>query len=110
MRSFDEGLEGFDDLEEEDDDALAEEFLLRTVADDWKVVEAGSGYIGLAPIETSVGDVVCVPRACSYPLILRPMQDHLLVVGPCVMPGLMDGEAKGLFESGLVGVEMLELR
>src|SRR3569833_3273355 len=78
--------------------------------DDWRVVEAGEGYIGTAPKETLPGDVLCVLRACRFPMLLQPVDRHYLVVEPCYLLGFMDGDAKGLEEIGQAAVERPELR
>jgi hypothetical protein len=59
---------------------------------------ATDSYIGLAPIGSKVGDIVCVLFGCGYPMILRPVVDTnstrtWLVVGVCYVHGLMNGEA-----------------
>jgi len=54
------------------------------------------GYVGLAPVGTQIGDVVCVLLGSNYPLVLREISADppcWQVVGACNVPGLMSGEA-----------------
>ena len=54
------------------------------------------GNIGLAPRDTREGDIVCVVLGCSYPIALRPTSSNgtkWKVIGPCFVPGFMNGEA-----------------
>jgi len=52
------------------------------------------GYIGLAPSDTRVGDIIAILLGCSTPLALRPSSrepDHYTVVGECFVYGVQDG-------------------
>jgi hypothetical protein len=52
------------------------------------------GYMGLGPEATREGDQVCVLLGSYVPLMLRPTEhNQYLVVGPCFMHGIMNGEA-----------------
>lgn len=52
------------------------------------------GHLGLAPLGTQAGDVLCVLLGCHLPIILRPtVDDTYEVVGHCYAHGLMNGEA-----------------
>lgn len=52
------------------------------------------GHLGLAPLGTQVGDVLCVLLGCGIPIVLRPTVDNTYeVVGGCYAHGLMNGEA-----------------
>lgn len=52
------------------------------------------GYIGLAPIDTKPGDIVCVFLGCDPPVILRPQSDGTYqLVGYCFVYGLHDSTA-----------------
>ena len=56
--------------------------------------ETPEGYLGLAPLETLPGDMLCILLGCSYPVILRPAAGNTwLVVGRCYAHGLTEGEA-----------------
>ncbi|KAK1948740.1 hypothetical protein LY78DRAFT_564238, partial [Colletotrichum sublineola] len=53
-----------------------------------------AGHIGLGPGETAAGDSVWILGGCSMPLILRPGNgEHKVLVGPCYVDDIMDGEA-----------------
>ncbi len=39
------------------------------------------GYMGLAVAEAQVGDIVCIAKGSRVPLILKPENDHFLMVG-----------------------------
>lgn len=62
-------------------------------------ISTNEGYIGLAPADTRLGDVVCVLLGCPQPVVLRPLaaddssRDRWQVVGVCYVQGLMSGEA-----------------
>lgn len=50
------------------------------------------GFFGLGPLEMKNGDVVAVVKGSEYPLVLRCKGYHYIVVGPCYLHGIMDGE------------------
>lgn len=52
-----------------------------------------TGFLGLVPEETKVGDTVAILLGCGYPVILRPCGDGYKYVGECYIDGLMNGEA-----------------
>ncbi|KAI1321535.1 hypothetical protein F5Y16DRAFT_68813 [Xylariaceae sp. FL0255] len=58
------------------------------------LISSADGLIGLGPDNTEVGDEVWSLMGCFQSLILRPTgeSDHL-VIGPCRMHGVSDGEA-----------------
>lgn len=54
--------------------------------------------IGVAPVDTKPGDIVCVLLGSRFPIVLRPFSQSASnlsyqVVGACNVPGLMKGEA-----------------
>lgn len=51
------------------------------------------GYIGLVPKHAQAGDLVCVLRGCSVPVLLRKEDDYHVFVGESYVHCLMDGEA-----------------
>ncbi|KAG7045301.1 HET-domain-containing protein [Colletotrichum scovillei] len=71
--------------------------------------------VGIAPLDSKVGDVVCILFGCSVPCILRPFWDerwresqpsYYKLVGEAFVLGQMDGEAlDGLTEKELTGEE-----
>ncbi|KAI1741583.1 heterokaryon incompatibility protein-domain-containing protein [Xylaria scruposa] len=59
-------------------------------------VITSQGLLGLAPTCTAPGDLVCVFLGCHMPMIVRPARsggDGFKIIGPCQLPGIMDGEA-----------------
>ncbi|KAI0161714.1 hypothetical protein GGR52DRAFT_137006 [Hypoxylon sp. FL1284] len=78
------------------------------------------GYIGLAPLGTEVGDLVCVLAGGRAPFIVRPVQqsegDHQAtskavcrLLGDSYVHGLMDGAAAKLVDDGILQVKNFEL-
>jgi len=61
-------------------------------ANNWAFIMTSSGYMGLAPQWTQVGDQVCVLPGCCVPVVLRCAEGCYSLVGKCVVLGLMDGE------------------
>ncbi|KAF2028583.1 hypothetical protein EK21DRAFT_113751 [Setomelanomma holmii] len=55
-------------------------------------IMTSSGYMGLAPKWTQVGDQVCVLPGCCVPVVLRYTEGCYSLVGECFVLGLMDGE------------------
>jgi hypothetical protein len=59
---------------------------------------ATNGHVGLAPIGTQPGDVICVLLGYDFPVVLRAFSESRprstwQVVGVCNVPDLMNGEA-----------------
>lgn len=57
-----------------------------------RLIILSNEYMGLAPVHTQVGDVVCVFSGATYPSVLRPAGDSFKFVGQCCVHGVMDGE------------------
>ena len=65
------------------------------------------GYIGLAPMAMEKGDRICVLLGCNVPLIIRPQEDHYLIVGDTYVYGIMNGEAvQGVRDENLEYVDL----
>jgi Heterokaryon incompatibility protein (HET) len=68
-------------------------------------IASRQGFMGLAPIESRVGDVICIIVGNETPLILRPKgEDKWTLVGECYIHGIMDGEAFTQFEGSFGGM------
>jgi hypothetical protein len=53
-------------------------------------------YLGLVPLTTEIGDVVCIVHSSCVPFVLRPCKDikgAFRLVGKCYIHGIMEGEA-----------------
>ena len=50
------------------------------------------GFLGSVPYTTMAGDCVVVLSGGRVPFILRSVQDHYCLVGPCYVHGIMEGQ------------------
>jgi hypothetical protein len=57
-----------------------------------RLITTKNGYLGLAPEEVEVNDVVAILFGCKFPVILRPSGQNYVYIGECYVDGLMDGE------------------
>jgi hypothetical protein len=66
-------------------------------------IGTAGGRLGLAPIETKVGDLICILYGASTPYVVRPNGDgnSMTLVGDAYIHGLMDGEALSMPERQL---------
>lgn len=72
-----------------------------TVARGRRLFLTAAGHVGLGPCETAAGDSVCVVGGCSMPLVLRSGDGQYdVLVGPCYVDDIMDGEAVNAVKSG----------
>ena len=54
----------------------------------------GRGYLGFGDFDALAGDVLVVLPGMAIPLLLRPLTgNEWKVLGPCLVKGVMDGEA-----------------
>lgn len=59
------------------------------------------GCIGLVPINTQQGDIICLLLGCDVPMVLRVLENQQYkVVGGCYVHGVMEGEAMEWLEAG----------
>ncbi|KAH0429960.1 heterokaryon incompatibility protein [Colletotrichum camelliae] len=84
------------------------------VSQETKLFETGGGYLGPGPGELDLGDLICVLEGCQSPMVLRTAGKDSnglthCIAGPCIVPGLMQGETKGLLETGLTTVAKFDL-
>ena len=47
-------------------------------------------------------DLVCIIMGCDVPLILRPVENHFVLIGDCYVEGIMEGEAMDFVRNGKV--------
>jgi hypothetical protein len=64
------------------------------------------GYVGLGVPGIAEGDIVAIIQGCKVPLILRERGPHFIIVGPCYIPGIMDGEAVAEMKSDIVDLDI----
>jgi hypothetical protein len=57
-----------------------------------RLITTKNGYLGLAPEEVEVDDVVAILFGSKFPVILRPSGQNYIYVGECYVDGIMDGE------------------
>ena len=81
---------------------------------------SSTGYIGLVPSATAIGDRICVLSGGKTPYVLRPSHKknkedgtsslEYTFVGDAYVHGLMDGEAFEMAEKGVLGMQTLILK
>jgi hypothetical protein len=79
----------------------------------WSFFKTIQGHIGLGLDCLWIGDIVCILFGAGVPFILRPEDDHYLLVGECYVHGIMDGEAIKKWREGKLGAvkaESFEIR
>ncbi|KAF8854282.1 hypothetical protein BDZ45DRAFT_597243 [Acephala macrosclerotiorum] len=67
------------------------------------------GLVGLAPFNATKGDFICVLLGCRFPVVLRPMNGHYMLVGEAYVDGFMNGEAMVGLQEGRYGLETFEI-
>ena len=60
---------------------------------------SSSGILGLGPEAIKQGDKICILLGCSLPVILRPIDNHYILIGRAYMDGYMTGEAMEKIET-----------
>lgn len=68
------------------------------------------GYIGLGPLVTEVGDLVCILEGHKSPVLLRRQRSHYIFVGDCDVVGIMNGEVLEAVERGEAEIAEIEIR
>jgi hypothetical protein len=66
------------------------------------------GYLGVGPMGLETGDSVCV-LGCSIPFVLREVDGHHILLGPCFVLGFKDGEAMEALEEGDAVIQAFEI-
>ena len=75
-----------------------------------KCFHTGRGYIGLGPLTTEVGDLVCVLEGHKAPVLLRRRRSHYTFVGDCDVVGIMNGEVLEAVKRGEAEMAEMEIR
>ena len=68
------------------------------------------GYIGLGPLSTEAGDLVCILEGHKSPVLLRRRRSHYTFVGDCDVVGIMNGEVLEAVERGEAEIAEIEIR
>ena len=76
----------------------------------FRFTEMEGGHLGLAPRFSRPGDLVAILQGCQVPVILRKHEDHYTLIGPSIVPRLMEGEGKELYETGAARFEEIQIR
>ena len=58
------------------------------------------GIIGMGPLTAEKGDKVCLLLGCDFPVLLRWVDDHYILLGEAYLDGYMDGEGLLNAENG----------
>ena len=106
--------------------AYARQVLAREIAlhwGGWGVFRSSEGYLGRCPMDATMqgrndagseteGHEEYLAVVCGYgaPVLLRKREEHFILVGSCIVPGLMDGEIQPIVQSGEYQLVSLEMR
>lgn len=77
---------------------------------DMRCFHTERGYIGLGPLVTEVGDLVCVLEGHKSPVLLRKRRSHYMFIGDCDVVGIMNGEALEAVKRGEAEIVEIEIR
>jgi hypothetical protein len=75
-----------------------------------RIFVTGNGTIGLGPASVQKGDIVVEFLGGLTPFVLRPCDNHYLLVGECYVHGQMEGEGIDEWEEGSREAEIFHLR
>lgn len=95
---------------------MLENYTLASMADSYTSTLKSSclvtnrGYIGISPCQFKTEDKVCVLMGCDFPLLIRPVDDHFIVLGSCYVYGIMHGEVLKDIANGKLQWESFNLR
>lgn len=79
---------------------------MKIVTDSRTVIEMEDLKLGLAPLWTLPGDVVCQIVGCNIPIVLRRQSDgNYKFIGECYVHGYMDGEMIEVLEKAIAAPE-----
>jgi hypothetical protein len=68
------------------------------------------GYLGYGPQCLAPDDIICVLTGQDCPVILRPVDSYYILIGECIVIGLMEGEAILEVEDGKAVYQEFEIR
>ena len=75
-----------------------------------RILELSTDYIGLAPGDSAVGDLVCVLKGCPMPAVLRQVNDYYIHIGTCYLFGLESRVGRAYMERCATNLELFEIR
>jgi hypothetical protein len=73
----------------------------------FRFTEIEGGYLGMAPRFSPPGNVVAILKGCKAPVIIRKREDYYTHIGPSIIPGFVEGEAKELYKNGRARFEKI---
>jgi len=88
-------LEKFEQPDEMYADLVEIRDTIKRVCNGRRFATTTTGYMGLVPAETELGDIVSVLLGGQVPFILRKRHDHYILVGEAYIHGIMNGESMG---------------
>ena len=65
-----------------------------------RLVISENGYVGLGMWNVEVGDLICILLGCNFPVILRRIENHYVLIGEAYIDGIMNGEAMEGLKNG----------
>jgi hypothetical protein len=68
----------------------------------------GNKYIGIGPRAMRPDDKIFIPLGCDVPLVVRSTGKEFIIIGSCLIHGLMNGEIMKELERGNIVPEVLE--
>ncbi|KAJ8058806.1 hypothetical protein OCU04_011794 [Sclerotinia nivalis] len=70
---------------------------------------SNTGIIGLGPWDSSQDDLICILPGCRFPVILRKIDDHYILMGEAYIDGFMYGEGIRGVKNGLYDLGTFEI-
>lgn len=65
--------------------------------------------VGLAPWDAKPEDIVCVLPGCRFPVVLRKLKTHVILIGEAYVGGYMHGKAMDELTAGKLRMETFEI-
>ena len=75
----------------------------------WLVFHAQQGYLGYCPPGTKENDLICLLQGYQYPVTLRKVDEHYVLVGRSYVVDLMYGEVVDMLKNGKVELTQVEI-
>jgi len=68
-----------------------------------------NNWSGLGPWDALEGDAICILFGCRFPLILRKIEDHYILIGEAYVHGYMHGKAMVEFGAGMFKLQTFKI-